>query len=135
MNLVIVESPTKARTLGKFLGSDYQIEASYGHIRDLPQKKLGIKIDKDFAPDYVQTEKQKAKTEEIKRLSDKATKIYLATDPDREGEAIAWHVSQVLSAQKKVLRVTFHEITKHAIDDALKNPGKLDMDLVDAQQA
>ena len=81
MNLVIVESPTKARTLAKFLGDGYKIEASYGHIRDLPQKKLGVKIDKNFEPEYVQTTKQKQKTEEIKRLSSEATKIYLATDP------------------------------------------------------
>ncbi len=134
MNLVIVESPTKARTLGRFLGDGYKIEASYGHIRDLPQKKLGIKID-GFEPEYVQTAKQKQKTEEIKRLSKEATKIYLATDPDREGEAIAWHINEVLRSKKKVLRVTFHEITKHAIDEALKNPKSIDMPLVEAQQA
>ncbi|MEK7154522.1 MAG: type I DNA topoisomerase [Patescibacteria group bacterium] len=140
MDLVIVESPTKARTLEKFLGpsasSGFQIEASFGHIRDLPQKKLGIDIGKNFAPDYVQTEKQKEKTKEIKRLSDQASKIYLATDPDREGEAIAWHLSQVLGAKGQVLsRIVFHEITEHAIKEALKNPRELDMKLVDAQQA
>ena len=135
MDLIIVESPTKARTLAKFLGAGYKIEATMGHIRDLPEKKLGIEIEKNFEPSYVQTKRQSDRTLEIKRLSKVVDKIFLATDPDREGEAIAWHVSQVLSAQKKVLRVTFHEITKHAIDDALKNPGKLDMDLVDAQQA
>ena len=133
MNLVIVESPTKAKTLGKFLGSDYQIEASYGHIRDLPQKKLGIKTDKNFEPEYVQTDKQKAKTEEIKKLSDKATKIFLATDPDREGEAIAWHVAELL--KKDFKRIVFHEITEHAIKEALEHPRELDMKLVDAQQA
>ena len=130
-----MESPTKAGTLAKFLGAGYKIEATMGHIRDLPEKKLGIEIEKNFEPSYVQTKRQSDRTLEIKRLSKVVDKIFLATDPDREGEAIAWHVSQVLSAQKKVLRVTFHEITKHAIDDALKNPGKLDMDLVDAQQA
>ena len=135
MNLVIVESPTKARTLAKFLGDGYKIEASYGHIRDLPQKKLGVKIDKNFEPEYVQTTKQKQKTEEIKRLSSEATKIYLATDPDREGEAIAWHISEVLREKRKVLRVTFHEITKHAIDEALKTPKGIDIQLVEAQQA
>ena len=135
MDLIIVESPTKARTLAKFLGAGYKIEATMGHIRDLPEKKLGIEIEKNFEPSYVQTKRQSDRTLEIKRLSKVVDKIFLATDPDREGEAIAWHVSEVLSAQKKVLRVTFHEITKHAIDDALKNPGKLDMDLVDAQQA
>lgn len=135
MNLVIVESPTKAKTLGKFLGEGYQIEASYGHIRDLPQKKLGIKINKNFEPEYVQTAKQEEKTKDIKRLSDEATKIYLATDPDREGEAIAWHISEVLREKRKVLRVTFHEITKTAIEEALNNPGEINMKLVDAQQA
>ncbi len=135
MNLVIVESPTKARTLAIFLGDDYRIEASYGHIRDLPQKRLGIGIENDFEPEYTQTVKQKERTISLKRLSVDAQKIYLATDPDREGEAIAWHISQVLSAQKKVLRVTFHEITKTAIEEALKTPGEIDMKLVDAQQA
>ena len=135
MNLVIVESPTKARTLAIFLGDDYRIEASYGHIRDLPQKRLGIGIENDFEPEYTQTVKQKERIISLKRLSVDAQKIYLATDPDREGEAIAWHISQVLSAQKKVLRVTFHEITKTAIEEALKTPGEIDMKLVDAQQA
>ncbi len=145
MNLVIVESPTKARTLARFLGpstsSGYKIEASYGHIRDLPQKRLGVKIDKNFEPEYVQTAKQKQKTEEIKRLSDEATKIYLATDPDREGEAIAFHVREMLKDSRskvqdsKFKRISFHEITKHAIDEALKTPKSIDMPLVEAQQA
>ncbi|KKU17562.1 MAG: topoisomerase I protein, partial [Candidatus Pacebacteria bacterium GW2011_GWA1_46_10] len=155
MDLVIVESPTKAKTLGKFLGPDYQIEASFGHIRDLPQneasfghirdlpqKKLGIKTDKNFEPEYVQTDKQKAKTEEIKKLSDKATKIFLATDPDREGEAIAFHVAELLKGNSKseilnpkFSRIVFHEITEHAIKEALEHPRELDMKLVDAQQA
>ena len=131
-----MESPTKAKTLAKFLGSDYQIEASYGHVRDLPQKKLGIKISNDkFVPDYVQTKKQKDRTDEIKKLVPKSKFIYLATDPDREGEAIAWHIGEVLRAQKKVLRVAFHEITKSAIEESLKHPRGIDMQLVDAQQA
>lgn len=137
MNLVVVESPTKAKTLSRFLGEDYKIEASYGHIRDLPQKKLGIGIEQDFEPEYTQTVKQKERTQTLKRLSAQAQKIYLATDPDREGEAIAWHVSQLLGvrSQELVKRVTFHEITKSAIDQALKNPGEINMQLVDAQQA
>lgn len=106
-----------------------------GHIRDLPENKLGIDLEKNFEPSYVQTKKQKSQTDIIKEIAKEADKIYLATDPDREGEAISWHISEVLKAQKKVLRVTFHEITKHAIDEALKKPGKIDMDLVDAQQA
>ena len=139
--MVIVESPTKAKTLTKFLGDGYMVEATMGHVRDLPQKKLGIKIDKNFEPEYVQTAKQKQKTEEIKKLSDEATKIYLATDPDREGEAIAFHVAELLKGSKsqitnhKFQRIVFHEITKHAIDEALKNPKKIDMPLVEAQQA
>lgn len=135
MDLIVVESPTKARTLSKFLGSGFKIEASMGHIRDLPENKLGIDLEKNFEPSYVQTKKQKSQTDIIKEIAKEADKIYLATDPDREGEAISWHISEVLKAQKKVLRVTFHEITKHAIDEALKKPGKIDMDLVDAQQA
>ncbi|KKU58348.1 MAG: topoisomerase protein [Candidatus Amesbacteria bacterium GW2011_GWA2_47_11b] len=142
MDLVIVESPTKARTLGKFLGEGYTIEASYGHIRDLPQKKLGIKTDKNFEPEYVQTKKQEDRIKEIKRLSDGATKIYLATDPDREGEAIAFHVAELLKGNSKseirnpkFSRIVFHEITEHAIKEALEHPRELDMKLVDAQQA
>ena len=135
MDLIIVESPTKARTLAKFLGSGYKIEPSMGHIRDLPEKKLGIDVEKDFEPSYVQTKRQSDRILEIRRFSKEANKIYLASDPDREGEAIAWHVSELLKEPKKIHRVTFHEITKTAIDHALKNPGKLDMNLVDAQQA
>ncbi len=136
MDLVIVESPTKAKTLAKFLGSDYQIEASYGHVRDLPQKKLGIKITPNhFALDYVQTKKQKERTDEIKKIGKGATKIYLATDPDREGEAIAWHVSEILNAKSSMHRISFHEITKTAIAQALANPRDLDVNLIDAQQA
>lgn len=140
MNLVIVESPTKAKTLAKFLGPDYQIEASYGHIRDLPQKKMGIKIsDGHFAPAYVQTKKQKDRTDQIARDVKKADHVYLATDPDREGEAISWHVKEILSGNKKSKtqfeRIVFHEITKSAIDKAIVNPRGIDMQLVDAQQA
>jgi len=131
----VVESPTKAKTLAKFLGSGYKIEASMGHIRDLPTQKLGLDLTKNFAPEYVQTAKQKERLKGIKAQSDLAKNIYLATDPDREGEAISWHIAELLAAKKKLHRVTFHEITKSAIENALKHPGKIDERLVDAQQA
>ena len=140
MNLIIVESPTKARTLTRFLGDGYTVEASMGHIRDLPKSSLGVDIEKQFAPKYI-IPKDKAK--HMKRLSDmaqKARQVILATDPDREGEAIAWHISEVLHdrAGEKVQgiqRIVFHEITKEAIDEALKNPRDIDQKLVAAQQA
>lgn len=134
MNLVIVESPTKARTLSKFLGEGYAIEATMGHIRDLPEKKIGIKITGDkFTPEYVQTERQKTNMAAIQRISESADQIYLATDPDREGEAIAYHVKELLKREGK--RIVFHEITKHAIEESLKQPRGIDMPLVEAQQA
>ncbi|MBI2587444.1 type I DNA topoisomerase [Candidatus Amesbacteria bacterium] len=138
MNLVIVESPTKARTLTKFLGEGYAVEATMGHIRDLPEKKVGIKIDGDkFTPEYVQTERQKTNMAAIQRMSGSADQVYLATDPDREGEAIAWHVAQSIRAGegKSVSRIVFHEITQQAIEEALKHPRGIDMPLVEAQQA
>ncbi len=134
MNLIIVESPTKAKTLSKFLGDGFQVKATFGHIRDLPAKKIGINIEHDYEPQYVSTAKQKEKIEEINSAGETAEKIYLATDPDREGEAIAWHVNQVLSAKGVVLRAEFHEITQNAIKEALENPRQVDMKLVDAQQ-
>jgi DNA topoisomerase-1 len=130
---VIVESPTKAKTLAKFLGGDYKIEATYGHIRDLPKSKLGIDVEKDFQVIYSETDKQKKRIAEIRKLAKSAKKIFLATDPDREGEAIAWHVAEVLKA--KPGRITFHEITKTAITKALEEPRDLDLKLVDAQVA
>ncbi|MDO8488146.1 MAG: type I DNA topoisomerase [bacterium] len=138
MNLVIVESPTKAKTLARFLGDEYTIEASYGHVRDLPKSKLGVKITKGkFTPDYVQTKKQADRVKEIKKLSVKAKQIYLATDPDREGEAIAWHMSEIFDnkADAKTKRIVFHQITEKAIQHALEKPRDIDMNLVDAQQA
>ena len=141
MNLVIVESPTKARTLGKYLGSDFEVMATYGHIRDLPVKKLGIKIGKDnsFEPEYVMVTKQKEKVDAIVKTVERASQVYLAPDPDREGEAIAWHVNEVIHNSKikdqKIYRIVFHEITERAIKNAIANPGKIDMQLVDAQQA
>lgn len=141
MHLVIVESPTKARKLRGYLGSDFQIEASVGHIRDLPKKKLGVDIDDSFEPTYeVNPDKQKVITQ-LKRAAKNADVIYLATDPDREGEAIAWHIKYLLSdadkkkASEKFMRATFHEITKSAVLDAISQPTTINMDLVDAQQA
>jgi len=136
MNLIIVESPTKSRTLKKFLGKDYQIAATLGHIRDLPKRKLGVDIKKDFRPSYVTIPGKREAIKTLKDLQKKAQKTVLATDPDREGEAIAWHVLKILRLpEKKYQRIVFHEITKEAIEGALKNPGKIDMNLVNAQQA
>jgi DNA topoisomerase-1 len=136
MDLVIVESPTKAKTLSKFLGSGYKIEASMGHVRDLPEKGGGLSIDleHDFEPTYVVLDKKKQRVAELKKLAKDAKVIYLASDPDREGEAIAYHV-QYLLGKHDFRRVTFHEITKTAIEEALKHPGLVDMQLVNAQQA
>ena len=134
MDLIIVESPTKIKTLKKFLGKDYSIAATVGHIRDLPKKELGIDIEKDFTPKYVISPKKRSAIKEIKTLQAKANKIYLAMDPDREGEAIAWHLAHILKL-KNPQRIVFHEITKSAIEEALKHPREMDMQLVDAQQA
>ena len=140
--LVIVESPTKTKSLGKYLSSDYQIMASMGHVRDLPKSKLGIEIKEkskgefDFVPSY---ELMEGKGEQVKKLEDAASKVdevILASDPDREGEAIAWHVKQILQNKKIVFkRIAFHSITKEAIEEALEHPRDIDMNLVDAQQA
>lgn len=140
MNLVIVESPTKARTLSRFLGDTYTVEASMGHVRDLPKSTLGVDIEKGFTPKYI-IPKDKAK--HMKHLSDLASRagqIILATDPDREGEAIAWHIGEVLGERlskstPNIKRIVFHEITKAAIDTALKSPRDVDEKLVHAQQA
>jgi DNA topoisomerase-1 len=136
MDLVIVESPTKAKTLSKFLGSGYRIEASMGHVRDLPEKGGGLAIDleHDFEPTYVVLDKKKQRVAELKKFAKEAKTIYLASDPDREGEAIAYHV-QYLLGKHDFRRVTFHEITKTAIEEALKHPGSVDMRMVNAQQA
>lgn len=132
MKLIVVESPTKARTLGRFLGGDYIIEASMGHIRDLPLKKLGVDIEHNFKPEYVISKGKTAVVKKLKELAKKTDSIILATDQDREGEAIAWHIQYLLKG-KKFARITFHEITKTAIEAALKNPGEVDLKLVDAQ--
>lgn len=136
MKLVIVESPTKAKTISRFLGKDYKILASFGHLRDLPKSKLGVDIEHDFEPSYIISTEHKAKVKEIKRAAAKADAVLFATDEDREGEAISWHLSQILEQDpEKSERITFHEITKEAIEEALRHPRKLNMHLVDAQQA
>ncbi len=134
MDLIIVESPTKAKTLTRFLGGDYKIEATMGHIRDLPQRKVGVDL-KTFEPEYAVVEGKKEIIDSLKKEAAKANKIYLATDPDREGEAIAFHVEQVIKGGEKISRITFHEITKSAIEESLKHAGKINMDLVEAQVA
>ncbi|MCK6462928.1 MAG: type I DNA topoisomerase [Candidatus Pacebacteria bacterium] len=134
MKLVIVESPTKAKTISNFLDKEYKVESSYGHVRDLPKSKLGIDVENNFEPSYVIPTKARKKVNELKKLAEKADEVILASDEDREGEAIAWHVSQLLGAQN-AKRIVFHEITKAAIEEAVKNPRELDMNLVDAQQA
>lgn len=135
-NLVIVESPTKARTITKFLSNDYQIESSFGHVRDLPKSKMGIDIEHNFAPQYVIPTKARKTVTNLKNLAKKAGIVYFATDEDREGEAISWHLAEILDVpQEKAKRIAFHEITREAIENALKNPRELDLNLVDAQQA
>ena len=136
MQLVIVESPTKSRTLKGFLGPKYKVLASYGHIRDLPEDELGVDIEKDFKPKYVIIPKAKRNVQSLKKEVDKVSLVILATDEDREGEAIAYHLTQILDldSKKPYQRIVFHEITKAAIEEALKNPRKIDMNLVDAQQ-
>lgn len=136
MDLIIVESPTKAKTIGKFVGKNFTVESSYGHIRDLPKSKLGIDVERDFKPQYVIPAKAKPVIDNLKKLSAKAAKVILATDEDREGEAIAWHLVAALGLEKKKPeRIAFHEITESAIKEALKHPRNLDINLVDAQQA
>lgn len=139
MNLVIVESPTKAKTISKFLGSKYKVESSFGHIRDLPKSKLGVDLENNFEPQYIIPKKAQKNVTALKKLASKADEVILATDEDREGEAIAWHLMQALKLDEKnqetVKRIAFHEITKTAIDEAIKNPRQIDNHLVDAQQA
>ena len=136
-NLVIVESPTKAKTITKFLGKGYIIKSSFGHIRDLPKKEMGIDVDDHFTPTYVVEDKDKKKVvADLKKAAKNSKYIYFATDEDREGEAIAWHLVELLKPKKEqVKRITFHEITKSAIDESLKNPRDIDMQRVNAQQA
>jgi len=159
MNLIIVESPTKARTLNRFLGKDFHVEATLGHIKDLPKSKLSVDVEHNFKPDYVVVEKREKEIKKLQSEAKKAKMIFLATDPDREGEAIAKHVEEVirgqglevrgksseaskrktklqaLSSNVLIKRIVFHEITKEAVEEAIKNPGKVNKDLVNAQIA
>ena len=134
-SLVIVESPTKANTINKFLGSDYLVRSSMGHIKDLPSSKMGIDVENDFKPQYVTIPQRKKTLTQLKKELAGKTNLYLAADPDREGEAISWHLSNLLGNGKKIQRVSFHEITKEAVQEAFKHPRDLDMNLVNAQQA
>src|SRR5262252_3202663 len=134
--LVVVESPAKAKTINKYLGRDYKVIASMGHIRDLPKSKLGVDIENDFAEHYESIESRKKVIKELRDAAKDASDIYVATDPDREGEAIGWHLTEELKGKKrKIHRLTFNEITKKAIQEALKNPRAIDVKMVDAQRA
>ncbi len=132
--LIIVESPTKAKTISKFLDKSFEMDSSYGHIRDLPKSKLGIDVEKNFQPSYVIPTKARKRVNELKKKAENAYEVILATDEDREGEAIAWHLETALGL-KNSKRIVFHEITKSAIENALLNPREIDINLVDAQQA
>lgn len=134
--LVIVESPAKAKTIEKYLGKKFQVKASMGHVRDLPKSQMGVDVEHDFEPRYITIRGKGPVLKELKQAAKKAKKVYLAADPDREGEAIAWHLANSLELdQSDDLRVVFNEITKEAVKESFKNPRKIDMDLVDAQQA
>ena len=137
-NLVIVESPAKVKTIKKYLGSSYEVMASNGHVRDLPKSTMGVDVENDYEPKYITIRGKGDLLSKLRKQVKKSDKIYLATDPDREGEAISWHLTKALKLEetdKKVYRISFNEITKPAIKEAIKNPRKLDMNLVDAQQA
>ena len=135
-NLVIVESPAKAKTIGKYLGPDYQVKASMGHVRDLPKSKLGVDVEHGFQPDYQPIKGKEEVIEDLQKAAKKSEKVFLATDPDREGEAISWHLKELLNIpDDKTYRVTFNEITKKVVSESIAAPRGLDMDLVDAQQA
>ena len=135
-SLVVVESPAKAKTINKYLGRDYKVLASMGHVRDLPKSKLGVDVDEGFAPVYEPLAARKKVIAELKSAAKDATDIYIATDPDREGEAIGWHLAEELGTKKKKIhRLMFNEITKKAVQEAMKHPGAIDMKMVDAQQA
>ena len=136
--LVIVESPAKARTLSKILGKGYSLKASLGHIRDLPKSQIGVDIENGFLPRYVVPAEKRKIVNELRSAAQEASAIYLATDPDREGEAISWHLSEVMNGHKKEIpyhRVVFHEITDEAIRQAFRHPREINMQMVNAQQA
>ena len=135
-SLVVVESPTKVKTIQKYLDSSYIVKASMGHVRDLPKSKLGVDEKRDFKPDYRVLPAKKKVLDELKKAAEKVGTLYIATDPDREGEAIGWHLAQELGVAKaKTYRIMFNEITERAVKAAFQHPGKIDIKKVDAQQA
>ena len=135
-NLVIVESPAKAKTIQKYLGTGYDVIASMGHVRDLPKSKLGVDVEHDFEPKYMDMKGKEDVIKQLKAHAKKCDQIYLATDPDREGEAISWHIAQMLHLDMNANnRVEFNEITRSGIQAGMAHPHKIDMDLVNAQQA
>src|SRR5690606_11904573 len=133
--LVVVESPTKAKSIGKYLGRGYDVRATIGHIRDLPTRKLGVDVENGFQPEYVTIKGKTQTPADLKKPAKKASAIHLATDPDREGEAIAWHVASQLDTKAPMRRVRFEEITKEAVKESMSRPGDINEDLVNAQQA
>ena len=134
--LVIVESPAKAKTIKKYLGKNYTVEASMGHVRDLPKSTLGIDTEHNFEPRYITIRGKGDLMAKLKKEAKSAKRVYLATDPDREGEAISWHLAAALGIdEKNTYRIAFNEITKSAVQSAVKNPRAIDINLVDAQQA
>ena len=135
-DLVIVESPAKARTIEKYLGKDYKVVASMGHLRDLPKSKMGVDIEHGFEPDYIPVKGREEIIADLKKRAKSAGMVYLATDPDREGEAISWHLKELLQLpDEKARRVTFNEITKNVVRESMQHPRDIDQDLVNAQQA
>ncbi|HEY7727970.1 MAG TPA: toprim domain-containing protein, partial [Candidatus Eisenbacteria bacterium] len=134
--MVIVESPAKARTLARYLGSGYVVKASNGHVRDLPKSKLGVDIERGFKPSYVLIKGKGNIVKDLKAAAKRASLVYLAPDPDREGEAIAWHLTETLGdLEEKIRRLAFYEITRHGVEEALAEPRSIDMNKVQAQQA
>ena len=135
-NLVIVESPSKAKTIGKYLGPDYTVKASMGHLRDLPKSTMGVDLEGSFDPHYIPVRGKEDLIKELKTAANQVDTVYLATDPDREGEAISWHLKELLNLpDSKAHRVTFNEITQKVVKESIQHPRDIDYDLVDAQQA
>ena len=135
-NLVIVESPSKAKTIGKYLGPNYTVKASMGHLRDLPKSTMGVDLEHDFTPKYLPVAGKTDLIKDLKSAAAAADIVYLATDPDREGEAISWHLKELLELpDAKARRVTFNEITQRVVKESIANPRQIDYDLEDAQQA
>lgn len=130
-NLVIVESPSKAKTIGKYLGPSYEVKACMGHLRDLPKSTMGVDFEHDFEPHYIPMKGKEAIISDLKKAAKNSGNVFLATDPDREGEAISWHLKELLSIpEEKTLRVTFNEITKNVVSKAIQEPRGIDYDLV-----